>query len=144
MSPSALENCAAVRNRSAGDLASTCRACHAESMNLMRLRKRIGKARHFAGELRRAVDAVAARRVARAAICSFGSPKDFLVAWGAAVAAAKPGSLAATNLLTATLRLAELAEPPRRQAAIQDELTLLTDEELEQQLQHQLRALADS
>jgi hypothetical protein len=118
------------RNK-AGDLADTCRLCHAESMKVLRLRKRIGKARRFAGEIRRAADELATRRLVRAAVTAFGGPKRFVIAWGAAVAAAQPGTLAMTNLLCATARLAELAEPPRSPASQRYERELISDAELE-------------
>lgn len=126
-----------------GGLASNCRKCHRNEMTLLRLRRRAKKATRLAGELNRAKDRQDVHRIANGAMRAFKGMPGFCRAWAEAVATARPGSLAASNLLVGALRLAELSQPDRKQDA--QRLELLTDEQLEERvrdLEQQMLATA--
>jgi hypothetical protein len=135
-----------LKSRKTGERASECNAAHAERMRLYRLRERVRRVKRFAGDLGKAQDTHAARRLANAAVLSFGGPSRLIQSFAAAVSESRPGSLAFTNLLAAALRLGELAEPPQQQVRErgQDERSLLNDEELENQIQDRLQAIVRS
>lgn len=126
------------RNRERGTRIGRCRGCRNLYMTGYRLRQRAKRLGKTFADLRRSRDLDGVAVLANVAFRKFGGLNRFIEDWKRQFVSAKPGSRIAGNMLDAMVRLAEAVEanrPPKR------DLSLVSDEDLERDLEERLARL---